>query len=152
MSVISHRDQTQGVVCHENVAIGHRRLAIIDLPMMYTARPIGQVIGVGFNGDSCFVELGRNSRLEVFRSQSDTEVLLQTGEWGKNVSPSSMALVIAIFIIAATVSSVRGQFGEKPFYFTQQRDGFYFGSEIVIERVGYNGQQELVEQVSSWCC
>ena len=51
---------------------------------------------------------------------------------GKNVSPSSMACGHLRFLISAVnrFFCSRDRFGEKPFYFTQQRDGFYFGSEI----------------------
>ena len=139
VSVISHRGPDgEGVVCHENVAIGHRRLAIIDLTDD-AAQPMTNWSGdlvLSFNGEIYnYVELRAEltARGRQFRSQSDTEVLLQAyEEWGEEcVTKLNGMWSFAIFDKCRNrFFCSRDRFGEKPFYFTQQRDGFYFGSEI----------------------
>ena len=139
VSVISHRGPDgEGVVCHENVAIGHRRLAIIDLTDD-AAQPMTNWSGdlvLSFNGEIYnYVELRAEltAKGRQFRSQSDTEVLLQAyEEWGEEcVTKLNGMWSFAIFDKCRNrFFCSRDRFGEKPFYFTQQRDGFYFGSEI----------------------
>jgi asparagine synthase (glutamine-hydrolysing) len=139
VSVISHRGPDgEGVVCHENVAIGHRRLAIIDLTDD-AAQPMTNWSGdlvLSFNGEIYnYVELRAEltARGRQFRSQSDTEVLLQAyEEWGEEcVTKLNGMWSFAIFDKCRNrFFCSRDRFGEKPFYFTQQSDGFYFGSEI----------------------
>ena len=139
VSVIPHRGPDgEGVVCHENVALGHRRLAIIDLTDD-AAQPMTNQSGnlvLSFNGEVYnYIELKAEltARGRQFRSKSDTEVLLQAyEEWGEDcVKKLNGMWSFAIFDKRRNrFFCSRDRFGEKPFYFTQQRDGFYFGSEI----------------------
>ena len=90
LSSITHRGPDgHGVHINEGVALGHRRLAIIDLtkdgaqPMLNANADLVLV----FNGEIYnYIELRRDleARGRRFQSRSDTEVLLQAyGEWGE---------------------------------------------------------------------
>lgn len=139
VSAISHRGPDgEGIFCHENVALGHRRLAIIDLtenaaqPMLNEA----ENLVLSFNGEIYnYVELRAElaAKGRHFHSESDTEVLLRAyEEWGeKCVERLNGMWSFAILDKRSNcLFCSRDRFGEKPFYFLRQSDGFYFGSEI----------------------
>ena len=139
LSAIPHRGPDgEGTFFHRNVALGHRRLAIIDLsddaaqPMSNNA---GDLVLV-FNGEIYnYVELRTElaAKGRHFRSRSDTEVLLQAyEEWGEEcVKKLNGMWSFAILDKGRNrLFCSRDRFGEKPFYFTQQESGFYFASEI----------------------
>ncbi|MEO8901659.1 MAG: asparagine synthase (glutamine-hydrolyzing) [Polyangiaceae bacterium] len=122
------------------VALGHRRLSIVDLspaghqPMFSESRRYVVV----FNGEIYnFPEL--RSELEGtgahFRGHSDTEVLLASIErWGV---PDSLRRFNGMFAFALWDQSeralylARDRFGEKPLYYAQTDAGdLLFGSEL----------------------
>ena len=139
VAVIPHRGPDgEGVLVHENVALGHRRLAIIDLtddaaqPM---SSPSGELV-LSFNGEIYnYVELRAElaAKGRHFRSESDTEVLLQAyEEWGEGCVEKFNGMWSFAILDKRNkrIFCSRDRFGEKPFYFLQRTDGFYFGSEI----------------------
>lgn len=139
VAAIPHRGPDgEGVLVHENVALGHRRLAIIDLtedaaqPM---SSPSGELV-LSFNGEIYnYVELRAElaAKGRHFRSESDTEVLLQAyDEWGEGCVEKFNGMWSFAILDKRNnrLFCSRDRFGEKPFYFLQQKDGFYFGSEI----------------------
>jgi asparagine synthase (glutamine-hydrolysing) len=87
-SVQAHRGPDgEGVVCRGSVGLGHRRLAIIDLATGEQPMASGDgSIWIVFNGEIYnFRELRRELETKgvVFRTSSDTEVILQAYEaWG----------------------------------------------------------------------
>jgi asparagine synthase (glutamine-hydrolysing) len=119
------------------VHLGHRRLAIVDLsdrarqPMLdWTAR-----VAVTFNGEIYnYVEL--RAELETlgarFRSQSDTEVILEAYKaWGE----ACLLRFNGMFAFAlydgarGMLFCARDRYGEKPFLFVAQPGRFAFASE-----------------------
>ena len=136
---IAHRGpDDEGVFCEENIALGHRRLSIIDLSEaghqpMYSDE--GRYVIV-YNGEVYnFKEL--RSLLEKrgcrFKSHSDTEVILKAYiEWGD----SAFALFNGMFAFAIfdrrerTLLIVRDRFGIKPLYYFHDGIRFVFASEI----------------------
>jgi len=120
-----------------SVAMGHRRLAIIDLspagaqPMHYLNRYYITHNGEIYN----YTEL-RNLLLAkgyTFRSQSDTEVILAAYDhWKKDC----LQYLEGMFAFAIwdekeqTLFAARDRFGEKPFFYTYDADEFCFASEI----------------------
>jgi asparagine synthase (glutamine-hydrolysing) len=122
----------------EHAALGHRRLAIIDLPggrqPMAVPTPDGPVAMV-YSGEAYnFTELrgelaGRGHR---FDTDSDTEVVLRGYlEWGDALAERLNGMY-AFAIWDARVDKlvmIRDRMGIKPFYYYQTADGVLFGSE-----------------------
>lgn len=139
VSAIPHRGPDgEGIFCYDNVALGHRRLAIIDLTKD-AAQPMTSRSGdlvLSFNGEIYnYVELRSELKAKgrQFQSQSDTEVLLQAyDEWGESCVErfNGMWSFAILDKRHNRLFCSRDRFGEKPFYFIRQSDGFYFGSEI----------------------
>ena len=121
-----------------DLALGHRRLSIIDLsdaghqPM---ASPDGRHCVV-YNGEIYnYLELRTELRAmgHVFRSDSDTEVLLAAyRQWG----PEFLTRCNGMWGFALWDSEkqellcARDRFGVKPLYYAYGPDWFVFGSEI----------------------
>ena len=136
---VSHRGPDgEGVFVDGNVALGHRRLAIIDLSEL-GAQPMtdpdsGCVIV--YNGEIYnYIEVRNElaARGCAFRSHSDTEVILKAyAIWGADcVSRFNGMWAFAIHDRRENVVFCsRDRFGVKPFYFSEVAGGFAFGSEI----------------------
>ncbi len=120
------------------VALGHRRLSIVDLsegghqPMRDAARDLT----ITFNGEIYnYIEV--RARLVAlghrFRSTSDTEVLLAAyAEWGSGcLSELNGMFAFALWDARRRVLfCARDRFGEKPFQYAFTRDTFAFASEV----------------------
>ena len=120
-----------------NVVLGHRRLAILDLSAN-GAQPMADVNGghvVTYNGEIYnYLEIRDElKRLGVsFRSQSDTEVLLEAYKhWGVAcLSRLNGMFAFALYDeVRGILFCARDRYGEKPFLFGFGRDFFAFASE-----------------------
>lgn len=133
-----HRGPDQeGYYIDEMIALGHRRLAIIDLengtqPMFNKDKSLVVV----FNGEIYnYQELKQEleKKKHVFQTNSDTEVLLHGYEqWGKEL-PKKLRGMFAFAIwdkASKTLFLARDHFGIKPLYYYQNDDTFMFASEI----------------------
>ena len=136
--VLSHRGPDgDGTYIQDNVGLGHRRLAIIDL--VTGEQPLSnedKSIQIVFNGEIYnFPEL--RSSLEsaghTFRTHTDTEVIVHAyEEYGVNC----LEHLDGMFSFALwddrkkTLFAARDRMGKKPFYYTRNREGFIFGSEL----------------------
>jgi asparagine synthase (glutamine-hydrolysing) len=127
-----------GTWIRPHVALGHRRLAIIDLPggrqPMVVDTPNGAVAMV-YSGETYnFTELKEvlRARGHRFRTGSDTEVVLHGYlEWGEALVDRLNGMY-AFAIWDERVQKlvmVRDRLGIKPFYYYPTRDGVLFGSE-----------------------
>ena len=142
---VAHRGPDgSGTFLHGRLALGHRRLAIIDLgesghqPMHYGD---GALTGHGaltlvFNGE-IYNYLELKSELEragyAFRSRTDSEVILAAyARWGEEcVNRFNGMWAFALFDRARnSVFCSRDRFGVKPFYYIDTPGRFAFGSEI----------------------
>ena len=138
MNRIVHRGpDSAGKFVDENIALGFRRLSIIDLaegdqPMFNEDKTLVLV----FNGEIYnFKEL--RAELEkaghTFVNNSDSEVLLHGFEqWGEDMVKKLRGM-FAFVIFNRNDSSIfgaRDMFGIKPFYYTVMDNSFIFGSEI----------------------
>lgn len=124
---------------HARCAFGHRRLSIIDTSNG-GAQPLSSGDGrwwVTFNGEiynflDIRAQLERKGR--VFRSRSDTEVLVEAlAEWGASAVQKfdGMFAFAAFDTRAGELILARDPFGEKPLYYTTLDDGtFAFASEL----------------------
>ncbi|MGW2648077.1 asparagine synthase (glutamine-hydrolyzing) [Streptomyces sp. NPDC001393] len=150
----------RGVWAEGPAALGHRRLAIIDLPggrqPMSVATPEGTVAMV-YSGEAYnFTELRREltDRGHRFTTDSDTEVVLHGYlEWGDAVAER----LNGMYAFAVwdgrhdKLVMIRDRMGIKPFYYHPTSDGVLFGSEpkailanpLVRPRVTLDGLREL---------
>jgi asparagine synthase (glutamine-hydrolysing) len=127
-----------GVWTRRHVALGHRRLAIIDLPggrqPMTVDTPRGAVALV-YSGEAYnFAELRELllAKGHRFRTASDTEVVLRGYlEWGDGVAER----LNGMFAFAVwderdqRLVLIRDRLGVKPLYYHRTPDGVLFGSE-----------------------
>ncbi|GHF14168.1 asparagine synthetase B [Amycolatopsis deserti] len=121
-----------------HAALGHRRLAIIDLPggrqPMSVSTPSGEVAMV-YSGETYnFTELRREleGKGHAFRTDSDTEVVLRGYlEWGESVADRLNGMYAFAIWDARDekLVMIRDRMGIKPFYYYPSRDGVLFGSE-----------------------
>lgn len=127
----------KGEVFFAEAALGHARLAVIDLatgaqPMRDSARDIA----VSFNGEIFnYRELRQDleKRGHRFATASDTEVILKAYiEYGDRC-PEYLDGQFAFALWDNERSQLfmaRDRFGEKPFFYCQRNDMFLFASEI----------------------
>ncbi|MEU9618929.1 MULTISPECIES: asparagine synthase (glutamine-hydrolyzing) [unclassified Streptomyces] len=150
----------------EHAGLGHRRLAIIDLPggrqPMTVSTPEGEVALV-YSGEAYnFTELRTEliTRGHRFTTDSDTEVVLHGYlEWGESVAER----LNGMYAFAVWDSRhdklvmIRDRMGVKPFYYWPTPDGVLFGSEpkailanpLAKPRVTLDGLRELFSLVKS---
>jgi asparagine synthase (glutamine-hydrolysing) len=127
-----------GTFVTEHGALGHRRLAIIDLPggrqPMRVDTPDGPV-AIVYSGETYnFTELRAlfAARGHAFTTDSDTEVVLRAYlEWGTGLARELNGMyAFAIWDGRADkLVMVRDRMGIKPFYYAPTADGVLFGSE-----------------------
>jgi asparagine synthase (glutamine-hydrolysing) len=133
---IAHRGPDgEGEVVEGPVAMAHRRLAIIDLVSGQQPMRSDRALIV-FNGEIYnYVELRNEliSRGRVFRTSSDTEVILQMyEEYGEDCVRrlNGMFAFVLYDRVARTVLMARDHFGIKPLYLHIDNRRMLFGSEI----------------------
>ncbi|MDD5259605.1 MAG: asparagine synthase (glutamine-hydrolyzing) [bacterium] len=136
--VLSHRGPDgEGFYTDTFVGLGHRRLAIIDLspaahqPMV---TPNGR-FAISYNGEVYNYREIRAQLMNLgheFRSQSDTEVVLQAyAQWGEDC----LKHFNGMFAFAVWDKNkqelflARDRYGIKPLYYTCQENTFIFASE-----------------------
>ena len=131
-----------------NVGFGHRRLAIIDLsndaaqPMHLRTGVSPSVSGkdarytITYNGEIYnYVEIKSvlHKKGYRFQSQSDTEVVLAAYDYWKK---DCLQYFDGMFSLAIwdhkekILFAARDRFGEKPFYYFEDKEQFVFGSEM----------------------
>ena len=135
---IGHRGPDgEGFYTRPGLALGHRRLAIIDpagghQPMFNEDRSITIV----FNGEIFNFETIRRELAglgHIFDNRCDTEAVIHAWEsWGADcVTRLSGQFAFALWDSnEQTLFCARDRMGEKPFYYTYSDGAFVFGSEI----------------------
>ena len=133
---IVHRGpDAEGIYVDDNVALGQRRLSIIDLEG--GNQPIynkDKSILIVYNGEVYnYKELKEELTEYEFQTNSDTEVILHGYEkWGKEL-PKKLRGMFAYAIYDKNKNEIfisRDHFGIKPLYYYQNKDVILFGSEI----------------------
>jgi asparagine synthase (glutamine-hydrolysing) len=145
--LIAHRGPDgRGLFFANNLALGHRRLAILDVsqaghqPMTYRDRYV-----ITFNGEIYnYLELRTQLCLDGydFASKTDTEVILAAyDKWGADcVSRFNGMWAFAMYDKEKDeIFCSRDRFGVKPFYYSDTADKFVFGSEIKQILAGAGG-------------
>jgi asparagine synthase (glutamine-hydrolysing) len=126
----------EGVYLDECIALGHRRLSIIDLseaanqPMTDSS---GRYI-ISFNGEIYnFREIKAQLKDYPFKTHSDTEVILAAfGAWGQGcLARLKGQFAFALWDrIEKRLFMARDRLGEKPFYYHLGHDRLIFASEL----------------------
>ncbi|MEW2544674.1 asparagine synthase (glutamine-hydrolyzing) [Streptomyces sp. NPDC047002] len=155
-----------GTWLDHHAALGHRRLAVIDLPggaqPMTVRTPEGDVTMV-YSGEAYnFTELREELRAagHRFDTDSDTEVVLHGYlEWGDALVDRLNGMYAFAIWDARTerLVMIRDRMGIKPFYYYPTDDGVVFGSEpkailanpLVSPVVGADGLRELFSFLKS---
>ena len=135
---IMHRGPDgEGYYIDPNIALGHRRLAIIDLE--YGNQPMSNEkrdIIVIFNGEIYNYRELRYKLKEkghYFKTDSDTEVLIHGYEEWKEDLPTKLRGMFAFAIWDKRDNSLycaRDNFGIKPLYYYKNNEVFMFASEV----------------------
>ncbi len=140
-ATIAHRGPDDGgteVFAQHNLALGHRRLSIIDLSPLGRQPMVNEdgSLWISFNGEIYnYREL--KAKLDParhqFASQTDTEVILHLYE---ERGVEAFKLLNGMFAFALydkrreRLFLVRDHLGVKPLYYTEANGQFIFGSEI----------------------
>ncbi len=138
MDRIAHRGpDSEGAYVDDDIALGFRRLSIIDLEM--GSQPIFNEDGslvLTFNGEIYNYKELRSELIEKghdFKTHSDTETLIHGfEEWGEEL-PAKLRGMFAFVIWDKNKKELfgaRDYFGIKPLYYAKQDGHFLFGSEI----------------------
>ncbi|KVR26161.1 asparagine synthase (glutamine-hydrolyzing) [Burkholderia ubonensis] len=134
------------------IALGHRRLAIVDLSV-HGRQPMASVCGrfvLVFNGEiynhrALRAELERTGRAPAWRGHSDTEVLLAAiAAWGVEAALRRATGMFAIALWnreSRVLTLARDRIGEKPLYYGRIGDALVFASELKALRSfpGFDG-------------
>lgn len=157
--MIKHRGpDSDGYFCDENVALGFRRLSIIDLNN--GSQPIyneDNTKVIVFNGEIYNYEELKTELLKcghVFKTETDTEVLLHGyEEYREELLPKLRGMFA--FVIYDTNSkelfAARDFYGIKPFYYYKNDDELLFSSEIKSFLAHPNFKKELnLEMLESY--
>ena len=146
LSTIRHRGPDDGGVwCDKKhgVALGHRRLSILDLspngfqPMASSCNRYMLV----FNGEiynhltlRSILEQSAKTPLGGWRGHSDTETLLACFcAWGMETTLKAAVGMFALALwdsVEKTLILARDRIGEKPIFYGWQKNTFLFGSEL----------------------
>ena len=158
-NMIKHRGpDSDGYFCDENVALGFRRLSIIDLNN--GSQPIyneDNTKVIVFNGEIYNYEELKTELLKcghVFKTETDTEVLLHGyEEYREELLPKLRGMFA--FVIYDTNSkelfAARDFYGIKPFYYYKNDDELLFSSEIKSFLAHPNFKKELnLEMLESY--
>lgn len=133
-----------------SIGMGHRRLAIID-PSALSAQPMHflQRYTITYNGCIYNYREIKASLLKQgysFATQSDTEVILAAYDCYQE---KCLSLFDGMFAFAIwdekekVFFAARDRFGEKPFYYAQRQEAFYFASEMkALWSLGFSNKPE----------
>jgi asparagine synthase (glutamine-hydrolysing) len=137
MSKLRHRGpDDEGLFCDDKVALGHRRLSIIDLdggrqPIFNEDRSVCIVV----NGEIYNYKELRSSLKgrHAFSTRSDSEVIVHLWEdhGDRCVDFLRGMFAFALYDInKRKVFLARDRFGKKPLVYADTKEGFFFCSEI----------------------
>ena len=152
-SIVHRGPDSSGSYIDNGIALGFRRLSIIDLeggnqPMFNEDESLVLVFnGEIYNYKELREELLRQGH--TFGSNADSEVVLHGYEaWGEDVVKNLRGMfAFVIFNKAdATIFGARDMFGIKPFYYTKTENSFIFGSEIKAFLLHPEFEKQLNEQ------
>lgn len=162
MDKIAHRGpDDEGMYVDNDVAIGHRRLSIIDLN--HGAQPMYNETGdiaIVFNGEIYNYKEIKKDLIEKghsFSNDSDTECLIHGyEEYGTELLTKLRGMFAFVIWDSEnkTLFGARDYFGIKPFYYSMFEDKLIFSSETknILEFPGFKKEvnEEALEQYLSF--
>lgn len=139
LTAIAHRGpDDEGIYVNENLSLGHRRLAVIDLSAL-GHQPMSTKDGrfiLSYNGEIYNfneIRLELTSLGHIFHSKTDTEVILNAfAQWGVQSIPR----LNGVFTFAIwdkqkkELFLARDRYGARPLYYAHAQGSFIFASEI----------------------
>lgn len=136
--VQKHRGPDHQSEWHDgHIALAHQRLSIIDLNERSNQPFIMNNLVIVFNGEiynfKILKDMLRNKYNAVFRTESDTEVVLQMYYYLKEECLDYLEGMFAFAIYDINNSSLflaRDHFGIKPLFYIKQGNSFAFSSEL----------------------
>ena len=161
-AILGHRGpDNQGIfdldIDDRHVALGHRRLSIIDLnPQSH--QPFHDCLGnytIVFNGEVYNYKEIRNEliKLEVnFATDSDTEVVLAAYKfWGEKCVDRFIGMFAFIILDkrSGEVIPFRDRAGVKPLYYGRIGADFFFASELKAISTYYKGRLSISRDVTA---
>ena len=151
--IIHRGPDSDGYYCDEDVAIGFRRLSIIDLSggtqPIYNEEEDKLIF---FNGEVYnFLELRKDLEKDghKFRTNTDTEIILHGYEkYGEDIVDHLRGMYSFVLwdLKERKMFGARDIFGIKPLYYANMNDTFIFGSEIKSFLANPNFKKELNEE------
>lgn len=149
--LIAHRGpDSEGYYTDDTIALGFRRLSIIDLnngsQPIYNEDKTKVII---FNGEIYNYQTLREDLIEKghkFQTNTDTEVILHGYEEYKEEILDKLRGMFAFVIYDTTTKetfAARDFYGIKPFYYAKMKDTLLFGSEIKSFLIHPDFQKEL---------
>ena len=140
-SIIHRGPDGDGIRVGSGYALGHRRLAIVDIAD--GAQPMSlsdERLWLTFNGE-IYNHRELRDELEqsgvVFRTNSDSEVLLHGYRaWGTGLAAKLRGMFAFVIVDEDSheLYGARDRVGKKPFYWCQHNEQFAFGSELKVLR------------------
>lgn len=138
---LAHRGPNdEGLFAEDGIALGHRRLSIIDLssaghqPMEYDTSNYAIVFnGELYNFKEIKNEIQKKDASVIFKTNTDTEVILAAYKtWGTDcIHHFNGMFAVAIYDkVKQQVFFARDRIGKKPLYYFQKENLFLFSSEI----------------------
>jgi len=129
------------VDAHAGIALGHRRLSILDLsiygqqPMLsHSRRFVVSYNGEIYNHQEIKQQLIASGNAPNWRGHSDTEIMLAAFEaWGISKAVEKFTGMFAIALWDAQeqlLYLIRDRMGEKPLYYGMVANNLLFGSEL----------------------
>ena len=149
--MIIHRGpDSEGYYIDDYIAVGFRRLSIIDLKggdqPIYNEKKDKVIV---FNGEIYNHEEIREELLKkghIFKTKTDTEVILHGYEEYEEKILDKLRGMFSFIIYDINTKELFGArdfYGIKPFYYYQTEEDFYFGSEIKSFLANPNFKKEL---------
>ena len=139
LNLLAHRGPDDGKTWTEptqKVMLGHRRLAIIDLSDRAAQPMIRDNLVLCYNGEVYNFKEIRAELIKLghqFQSETDSEVVLAAyQQWGSNcLERFNGMFAFAIWDQAKQeLFLARDRFGQKPLFYFQEGNQFYFASEM----------------------
>lgn len=134
--IIHRGPDAEGIYVDDKVALGHRRLSIIDIGKSGN-QPIyneDSSILVVFNGEIYnYKEIKTELKNHTFTTNTDTEILVHGYEEWKEELPKKLRGMFVFVIYDKNNNKIfiaRDHFGQKPFYYYKTNKEILFASEI----------------------